>query len=292
MYIWLKSCIFFSILVKLRTSVVVFCQDTDGLISQALLVGNFEGAVDLCLNDGRYAEAILLSISGGEDLLKKTQQKYLSKQKNSVSMVGRVTNTSFQFVPSSEKRIKIWAHCFVLYFSPNLAAHLLSGDPELARHCGKLRVGQLEGGSRSSADVRPPWGLCLSVRWVAVTCQSSCTLPLRCSPSGSAGCLSSHPGGFPKIVIRVWNSFIVMVLPRHLGMPVREWKDGEALPAGLPVLHLLWEHWKAGGVLDLKQRQFFSSWSGGIHGGFSIVWIFLDSNLAWLCCYTLNVYDF
>uniref|UniRef100_A0A8C1U9P1 Protein transport protein Sec31A n=1 Tax=Cyprinus carpio TaxID=7962 RepID=A0A8C1U9P1_CYPCA len=51
--------------------------DTDGLISQALLVGNFEGAVDLCLNDGRYAEAILLSISGGEELLKKTQQHYL-----------------------------------------------------------------------------------------------------------------------------------------------------------------------------------------------------------------------
>lgn len=75
-----------------------FCQDTDGLISQALLVGNFEGAVDLCLNDGRYAEAILLSISGGEDLLKKTQQKYLSKQKNSVSMVGRITTAAFQFV--------------------------------------------------------------------------------------------------------------------------------------------------------------------------------------------------
>lgn len=65
----------------------VLCLDTDGLISQALLVGNFEGAVDLCLNDGRYAEAILLSISGGEELLKKTQQKYLSKQKNSISMV-------------------------------------------------------------------------------------------------------------------------------------------------------------------------------------------------------------
>lgn len=63
-------------------------QDTDGLISQALLVGNFEGAVDLCLNDGRYPEAILLSISGGEELLKKTQQKYLLKQKNSISMVS------------------------------------------------------------------------------------------------------------------------------------------------------------------------------------------------------------
>lgn len=65
-------------------------EDTDGLISQALLVGNFEGAVDLCLNDGRYAEAILLSISGGEELLKKTQQKYLSKQKNSISMVRKL----------------------------------------------------------------------------------------------------------------------------------------------------------------------------------------------------------
>uniref|UniRef100_A0A8C2A455 Protein transport protein Sec31A n=1 Tax=Cyprinus carpio TaxID=7962 RepID=A0A8C2A455_CYPCA len=58
--------------------------DTDGLISQALLVGNFEGAVDLCLNDGRYAEAILLSISGGEELLKKTQQHYLQRQTNSL----------------------------------------------------------------------------------------------------------------------------------------------------------------------------------------------------------------
>ncbi|KAK1794473.1 hypothetical protein P4O66_011340 [Electrophorus voltai] len=61
--------------------------DMDGLISQALLVGNFEGAVELCLNDGRYAEAILLSISGGEELLKKTQQRYLNKQTNSISML-------------------------------------------------------------------------------------------------------------------------------------------------------------------------------------------------------------
>ena len=61
--------------------------DADGLISQALLVGNFEGAVDLCLNEGRYAEAILLAISGGQELLQKTQQTYLEKQRNSISMV-------------------------------------------------------------------------------------------------------------------------------------------------------------------------------------------------------------
>ena len=64
--------------------------DTDGLISQALLVGNFAGAVDLCLNDGRYAEAILLAISGGEDLLKKTQQSYLDKKRSSISMACQI----------------------------------------------------------------------------------------------------------------------------------------------------------------------------------------------------------
>ncbi|XP_066549932.1 protein transport protein Sec31A isoform X1 [Amia ocellicauda] len=61
--------------------------DTDGLISQALLVGNFEGAVDLCLNDGRFAEAILLAVSGGEELLKKTQQRYLDKHRSNISML-------------------------------------------------------------------------------------------------------------------------------------------------------------------------------------------------------------
>lgn len=61
--------------------------------------------MDLCLNDGRYAEAILLSISGGEELLKKTQQKYLSKQKNSVSMVRNLTGVAPEFVRSCEKSI-------------------------------------------------------------------------------------------------------------------------------------------------------------------------------------------
>lgn len=84
--------------------------DTDGLISQALLVGNFEGAVDLCLNDGRYAEAILLSISGGEELLKRTQQKYLSKQKNSISMVKICFMFKFWCLSWCNKMGKLYDH--------------------------------------------------------------------------------------------------------------------------------------------------------------------------------------
>ncbi|KAM4703392.1 protein transport protein Sec31B [Rhinophrynus dorsalis] len=59
--------------------------DTDGLISQALLLGNFEGAVDLCLKDGRFADAIILANAGGEDLLRETQQWYFAQQKNKIT---------------------------------------------------------------------------------------------------------------------------------------------------------------------------------------------------------------
>ncbi|XP_077115274.1 protein transport protein Sec31B isoform X2 [Ranitomeya variabilis] len=59
--------------------------DTDGLISHALLLGNFEAAVDLCLKDGRYADAIILANAGGEDLLRETQQWYFARQKNKIT---------------------------------------------------------------------------------------------------------------------------------------------------------------------------------------------------------------
>ncbi|KAG8435124.1 hypothetical protein GDO86_013176 [Hymenochirus boettgeri] len=59
--------------------------DIDGLISQALLLGNFEAAVDLCLKDGRFADAIILANAGGEDLLRETQQWYFAHQKNKIS---------------------------------------------------------------------------------------------------------------------------------------------------------------------------------------------------------------
>ncbi|XP_068438639.1 protein transport protein Sec31A isoform X2 [Clinocottus analis] len=110
--------------------------DTDGLISQALLVGNFEGAVDLCLNDGRYAEAILLSISGGEELLKKTQQKYLSIQKNSISMlISSVVTQNWRDIVQS---------CELDNWKEALAALLTYAHPEdFARLCDTLG-GRLE----------------------------------------------------------------------------------------------------------------------------------------------------
>ncbi|XP_016377089.1 protein transport protein Sec31A [Sinocyclocheilus rhinocerous] len=96
--------------------------DTDGLINQALLVGNFEAAVDLCLNDGRFAEAILLSISGGEELLKKTQQHYLHRQTNSVSMlISSVVTQNWRDIVQS---------CELDNWKEALAALLTYANPE------------------------------------------------------------------------------------------------------------------------------------------------------------------
>uniref|UniRef100_A0A3Q2P128 Protein transport protein Sec31A n=1 Tax=Fundulus heteroclitus TaxID=8078 RepID=A0A3Q2P128_FUNHE len=57
-----------------------FLQDVDGLITQALLTGDFEGAVELCLHDNRMADSIILAIAGGAELLEKTQRKYFCKE--------------------------------------------------------------------------------------------------------------------------------------------------------------------------------------------------------------------
>ncbi|XP_053452234.1 protein transport protein Sec31A isoform X21 [Nycticebus coucang] len=59
--------------------------DIDGLITQALLTGNFEGAVDLCLHDNRMADAIILAIAGGQELLAQTQKKYFAKSQSKIT---------------------------------------------------------------------------------------------------------------------------------------------------------------------------------------------------------------
>ncbi|XP_026074996.1 protein transport protein Sec31A-like isoform X6 [Carassius auratus] len=60
-------------------------QDIDGLITQALLTGDYEAAVNLCLHDNRMADSIILAIAGGPELLAKTQKKYFSKTQSKIS---------------------------------------------------------------------------------------------------------------------------------------------------------------------------------------------------------------
>ncbi|XP_032550503.1 protein transport protein Sec31B isoform X1 [Chiroxiphia lanceolata] len=72
---------------NMSTLEIPVTEDTDGLISQALLLGNFEGAVELCMRAERFADAIILAIAGGENLLKETQRRYFAKQKTNLSLL-------------------------------------------------------------------------------------------------------------------------------------------------------------------------------------------------------------
>lgn len=47
-----------------------------GLLTKALLTGNLHLAVELCLEFGRTADALVLAAQGGPELLEKTQKRY------------------------------------------------------------------------------------------------------------------------------------------------------------------------------------------------------------------------
>lgn len=67
---------------KIRTG-----DDNEGLICQALLTGNIESAVELCIESNRMADAIIIASTGGSDLLARTQYRYLKKSQGYLSNI-------------------------------------------------------------------------------------------------------------------------------------------------------------------------------------------------------------
>ncbi|XP_065338650.1 protein transport protein Sec31A isoform X2 [Cloeon dipterum] len=59
--------------------------DPEGQIGQALLVGKLEAAVELCLQQNRMADALLLAMTGGAKLLAQTQMRYFKQSKGWLS---------------------------------------------------------------------------------------------------------------------------------------------------------------------------------------------------------------
>lgn len=60
---------------------------SEGLICQALLTGNIESAVELCMEANRMADAIIIASTGGSDLLARTQYRYLKKSEGYLSNI-------------------------------------------------------------------------------------------------------------------------------------------------------------------------------------------------------------
>lgn len=53
---------------------------TEQMVNQAIMVGNFDAAVECCFRMGHMADALLLASYGGGDLWTKTQQRYFEVQ--------------------------------------------------------------------------------------------------------------------------------------------------------------------------------------------------------------------
>jgi len=121
--------------------------DVDSLISQALLVGDYQAAVDLCVHDHRMADAIVIAIAGGKELLEKTQQHYLETSKSKISkLLSAVVTKDWK---------KIVTTCDVTNWKEAFACLLtFASDAEFKTLCDKL-------GSRLEAEPSLRHNACL-----------------------------------------------------------------------------------------------------------------------------------
>ncbi|KAF9460284.1 hypothetical protein BDZ94DRAFT_1223438 [Collybia nuda] len=90
--------------------------DTDRLVTKALVLGDFESAVTLCLSSERYADAILLAVRGGSDLLQRTQKAYFERRTTELPYLrlfqSIVTNDLCDIVQNAD--LQEWREIFVV----------------------------------------------------------------------------------------------------------------------------------------------------------------------------------
>ncbi|KAJ7630331.1 hypothetical protein FB45DRAFT_915213 [Roridomyces roridus] len=97
----------------------VSASPTDRLVTQALLLGDFESAVSLCLASSRFADAILLAVRGGPALLRRTQDAYFAStvaqggNAGSGRVLQAVVNTDLGDVVRNAD-VKEWREIFVV----------------------------------------------------------------------------------------------------------------------------------------------------------------------------------
>lgn len=69
----------FIILKRIIYLINIVSLDSNGLITEAILMGNVEAAVELCLKAKKFTEAIIIARTGTPELYLKTQTKYLNQ---------------------------------------------------------------------------------------------------------------------------------------------------------------------------------------------------------------------
>lgn len=86
----------------------IYTEQSESILMQALLVGNFEVAVNSCLHYNQFADALLLASCGGPELWEKTQRAFFAHQTRPVMRVvsAIIKNELFSLVEQSD--LKEW----------------------------------------------------------------------------------------------------------------------------------------------------------------------------------------
>ncbi|KAK0705219.1 hypothetical protein B0H67DRAFT_593498 [Lasiosphaeris hirsuta] len=63
-------------------------------VTKAIILGNFEKAVDVCMKASRVADAFILANCGGKDLLEKVQTAYLAEKRGSPSYLRLISSVT------------------------------------------------------------------------------------------------------------------------------------------------------------------------------------------------------
>ncbi|XP_076291003.1 COPII coat complex component secretory 31 [Lasioglossum baleicum] len=91
--------------------------DEDGLITQAILLGNIEAAVSLCFANKRYADAVILSMAAGPDLLARTQYRYFSEHTGAVnSLISSLVSENWADIVQNSD-INCWKEVLIGIFT-------------------------------------------------------------------------------------------------------------------------------------------------------------------------------
>jgi protein transport protein SEC31 len=90
--------------------------EMDRLVTKALVLGDFDSAVSLCLSMDRFTDAILLAVKGGPELLARTQKAYFEKRTIALPYLrlfqSVVTNDLADIVQNAD--LQDWQEIFVV----------------------------------------------------------------------------------------------------------------------------------------------------------------------------------
>jgi protein transport protein SEC31 len=104
---------------------LVLYSDPDGQIGQALLLGRLDAAVEMCMKQNMMADALLLAMTGGTELLARTQQRYF-KVEAALFKANNLTDTRTHFSQQS----KGWlSHLISAVVSQNWASLISTCNP-------------------------------------------------------------------------------------------------------------------------------------------------------------------